>query len=79
MSDEHNEVLVVKALPQSRERRRPGRIANASRYLIPLFRGEIQTPCDDEIFQEHDLAAASGLAMSTLLSELVWLTIAFIL
>ena len=75
MADVREEVPISDALPISRERRRPGRIPSVNPALIPLLRGEDRPPCDYEVIQEHDLAPATGVAVSVVLSGLIWFAI----
>ena len=59
--------------PLSSERRRPGRIANASPHLIPLLRGASEEPPDDEEGNsDSDLAPAIGIAVTTFVAVLIW-------
>jgi hypothetical protein len=75
VSDAREQVPVLDAPARQLERRRPGRIENASPNLIPLLRGEGQQPCDDEAPGEHDLAPATGVAVAAVISGLIWLLI----
>jgi hypothetical protein len=58
-------------LPQS-ERRRPGRVATVSRALIRLLRGVTVPATDHAERQQNDLAPATGIAVSALISGLIW-------
>ena len=54
------------------ERRRPGRIATVSPALIPLLRGgAVSSPVCEER-RESDLAPATGIAVSVVISGLIW-------
>lgn len=75
MLDVIEEVPVLDALPLRQERRRAGRVANVSPALIPLLRDEGQPTCDDEELRGHDLAPATGILMSVLLSSPIWVAI----
>ena len=79
MADEREEVAVLNAPPSRVERRRPGRVENVSPALIPLLRGETHPPSDDEVLRKDDLAPAAGIAVSVVLSGLVWFLIGCIL
>ena len=79
MSGLREEVPVSDALPPRWERRRAGRTESLSPTLIPLLRGQVRPPCDDEVLREPDLAAATGIAVSVVLSGLILFTIGSII
>lgn len=79
MSDIRDDAQVSDAPPMRLERRRPGRIENLNPALIPLLRGEAKPPSDTEAVQEGDLAPATGIAVSVVLSGLAWVVIGCIL
>lgn len=58
--------------PLALERRRPGRIENVSPHLIPLLRGGTEAWPEDEERRDTDLAPAIGIAVSVLISALMW-------
>ena len=58
--------------PQRVERRRPGRIAVVSPHLIPLLRGATEPLPDLKERGDSDLAPAIGIAVSVLISVLLW-------
>jgi hypothetical protein len=67
-------VAVEDAHPLQSERRRPGRIARVSSALIPLLRG---TTVPEER-EQNDLAPATGIAVSALISGLIWAILVWI-
>jgi hypothetical protein len=61
------------------ERRRPGRIATVSPALIPLLRGgTVSSPVCEER-RESDLAPAIGIAVSVVISGLIWALLLWII
>ncbi len=58
--------------PTRVERRRLGRIATASRALIPLLRHRPAPATNLEECQQDDLVPATGIAVSALISGLIW-------
>src|SRR5271165_2431743 len=61
------------------ERRRPGRLATVSPALIPLLRGgTVSSPVCEER-RESDLAPAIGIAVSVLISGLIWALLLWII
>ena len=60
------------ASPLRVERRRPGRIAVVSPHLIPLLRGTTEPLPDLKERGDSDLAPAIGIAVSVLISVLLW-------
>ena len=61
------------------ERRRPGRIATVSPALIPLLRGgTVSSPVVEER-RANDLAPAIGIAVSVVISGLIWALLLWII
>jgi hypothetical protein len=61
------------------ERRRPDRITTVSPALIPLLRGgTVSSPACEER-RESDLAPAIGIAVSVLISGLIWALLLWII
>lgn len=54
------------------ERRRPGRMASVSPELIPLLRGQSEPEPDANDPLADDLTAATGIAVASLFSGLLW-------
>ena len=79
MSDVHEEIPGLDAFPRSVEGRRAGRIANVSPTLIRLLRGECRPARDYENVREHDLVPATGIALSVVMSGLIWVAIGCII
>jgi hypothetical protein len=65
-------VLAESSTPVRLERRRPGRMANVSPALIPLLRGQVRVPTDHEERRADALRPATGIAVSLLISGLIW-------
>lgn len=66
-------------IPLVSERRRAGRIAHVSPTLMPLMRAETGQFYDDEVGREDASATAVGIAVSILLSGLIWAMIGCVL
>lgn len=75
MSNVNEEAPELDAFPVRSERRRVGRIEKVSPALILLMRGEAAPLFDDHLVSQDNLAPAIGIAVSVLLSGLVWLLI----
>ena len=60
------------------KRRRPGGTAAVSLSLIPLLRGSTEPPFDHEERRDSDLVPAIGIAVSVLISGLMWATLLWI-
>jgi hypothetical protein len=58
--------------PVRLERRRPGRMADVPPSLIPLLRGDTEPSFDYEAPPGSDLTPATGIAVSVLISGLMW-------
>jgi hypothetical protein len=58
--------------------RRPGRTADVSLSLIPLLRGSTEPSFDHEERRDSDLVPAIGIAVSVLISGLMWATLLWI-
>jgi hypothetical protein len=54
------------------ERRRPGRVENVSPELVPLLRGQVDLVVDTADRDPYDLAAATGIAVGSLISAPIW-------
>ena len=54
------------------ERRRPGRMASVSPELIPLLRGHAEPEPNVRDHPADDLAPATGIAVGSLISSLLW-------
>ncbi len=80
-ADEGTGTAVTSDVIQPRpERRRPGpRIANTNEPLIPLLRGDRESPQDCAAMRGDDMAPANGIVMGLLISGVFWLVILFIL
>jgi hypothetical protein len=61
------------------ERRRPGRLNDIHPSLIPLLRDEAASEFELELedIREDGLAPAIGVAMSAVLSSLIWMALGF--
>ena len=57
------------------KRRRPSRKADVSLSLIPLLRGSTEPSFDHEERRDSDLVPAIGIAVSVLISGLMWATL----
>jgi hypothetical protein len=68
---EHS-IAVQASHPLGLKRRRPGRTALS---LIPLLRGSTEPPLDHEERRDSDLVPAIGIAVSVLISGLMWATL----
>jgi hypothetical protein len=74
------EPVVVEADPAipCLERRRPRRLKIVHPFLIPLLRGEAaEFELELEDIREDGLAPAIGVAMSVLISSLIWVVLGF--
>jgi hypothetical protein len=65
-------VLEDGAQPPIRERRRPGRLKHVDAALLPLLRGEPAPELELPLGSSDNLAGATGIAVSVLLSGAIW-------
>jgi hypothetical protein len=73
MTDQQEPSVSVAASNSSQsDRRRPGRIETVAPPLIPLLRDGNAPATDYEERRQDDLAPATGIAVSVLISGLIW-------
>jgi hypothetical protein len=65
--------------PVRSERRRPGRTKDISPNLIPLLRGGNEPSPGQEEQRDSDLAPATGIAVSVIISGLMWAILIWII
>ena len=79
MTDLLEPSIAVETTLSLSERRRPGRLATVSPALIQLLRGgTVSSPVCEER-RESDLAPAIGIAVSVLISGLIWALLLWII